>query len=445
MALTWLGFGMVTTFMALIMTRRLSPLVALISVPVLFALLGGFGGTQLGEMMLTGLRTLAPTGVMLMFAILYFGLMIDVGLFDPLVAAILRVVGGDPQKVVIGTALLAALVSLDGDGSTTFMITVAAMLPLYRRLRMDPLNLTCVTILASGVMNLTPWGGPLARAASALHVEPAEVFVPMLPAMVAGIAGVFALAWLLGRREKQRLGHLSLSAAAADDAAIADSALVPQQSSTDAMRRPKLLAFNALLTLLLLVALVVGVLPLPVLFMVGFAIALVINFPKVSDQRERIAAHAKNVIAVVSLIFAAGIFTGILSGTGMLDAMANSVLGLVPASLGPYLAPITALVSLPFTFFISNDAFYFGVVPIVAETAREFGISPVEIARASLIGQPVHLLSPLVPSTYLLVGLAGVEFGDHQRFTLKWAVLVCLLMLIAALACAVFPLYGSAR
>jgi citrate-Mg2+:H+ or citrate-Ca2+:H+ symporter, CitMHS family len=441
--LIWLGFGMVITFMTLIMTRRLSPLVALISVPVLFALLGGFGGAQLGEMMLSGLRTLAPTGVMLMFAILYFGLMIDVGLFDPLIAAILRIVGNDPLKVVVGTALLATFVSLDGDGSTTYMITVAAMLPLYRRLRLDPLSLTCVTILANSVLNLTPWGGPLARVASALHVEPADVFVPLLPAMVAGIAGVLGLAWLLGRRERQRLGHLSLSAAAAEQASIADSALVPPQSNTDVTRRPRLLVFNALLTLALLVALVLGVLPLPVLFMVAFAIALLVNYPKVADQRERVAAHAKNVIAVVSLIFAAGIFTGILSGTGMLDAMAKSMLDIVPPALGPYLAPITALASLPFTFFVSNDAFYFGVIPIVAETASGFGISPVEIARASLIGQPVHFLSPLVPSTYLLVGLAGVEFGDHQRYTLKWAILVCLLMLVASLLCAVFPLAAS--
>jgi CitMHS family citrate-Mg2+:H+ or citrate-Ca2+:H+ symporter len=221
---------------------------------------------------------------------------------------------------------------------------------------------------------------------------------------------------------------------------MTDSALLPPPSNADAIRRPKLLAINGLLTLLLLAALALGVLPLPVLFMVAFAVALLINYPKVSDQRERIGAHARNVIAVVSLIFAAGIFTGILNGTGMLDAMAKSMLDLVPSALGPYLAPITALASLPFTFFVSNDAFYFGVVPIVAETAAGFGISPVEIARASLIGQPVHLLSPLVPSTYLLVGLAGVEFGDHQRFTLKWAVLVCLLMLLASLLCAVFPL-----
>jgi CitMHS family citrate-Mg2+:H+ or citrate-Ca2+:H+ symporter len=263
----------------------------------------------------------------------------------------------------------------------------------------------------------------------------------MLPAMAIGIVGVFGLAWLLGRREAQRIGRISLSASATVEViVIADSALLPPQANAETVLRPKLLVVNAVLTVALLVALVLGVLPLPVLFMVAFAIALLINYPKVADQRERIASHAKNVIAVVSLIFAAGIFTGILGGTGMLDAMAKSMLNLVPPALGPYLAPLTALASLPLTFFVSNDAFYFGVVPIVAETARGFGISPVEIASASLIGQPVHLLSPLVPSTYLLVGLAGVEFGDHQRFTLKWAALVCLLMLVASLVCAAFPL-----
>src|SRR5690606_4711769 len=206
-----------------IMTKRLSPLVALIAIPLLFALIGGFAGEELGKMMLEGIKTLAPTGVMLLFAILYFGIMIDAGLFDPIVRRILRLVGGDPLKVVVGTAILAAFVSLDGDGSTTYMITVAAMLPLYKRLKMDALNLTCVTILAGGVMNLTPWGGPLARAASALHVDASDVFVPMIPAMVVGVAGVVALAWGLGKRERTRLGVIQL-----DTAGIDADALIPQ-------------------------------------------------------------------------------------------------------------------------------------------------------------------------------------------------------------------------
>lgn len=467
--LTILGFGMVVTFMTLIMLRKLSPMVALITVPILFGAIAGFGGEELGGMMLDGIKALAPTGVMLMFAILYFGLMIDAGLFDPVVKLVLRLVKGDPLKVIVGTAVLAATVSLDGDGSTTYMIVTASMLPLYRRLGIDALNLTCVTILAGGVMNLTPWGGPLARAASALQVDPGVIFLPLIPAMAIGVLGVFFLAFHLGLSERRRLGKLQLSApgtgfafgsagagsvgAAAtgslggkahdgfvNDGLMEDVALLPVDEEAAALRRPRLLLVNAGLTLALLVSLILGIMPLQVLFMVAFALALVINYPSLEEQRRRVAEHAKNVIAVVSLIFAAGIFTGILGGTGMVDAMSQSFLDIVPAAWGPFFAPITAVASMPFTFFISNDAFYFGVLPIVAEAASHYGLSADAMARASLMGQPVHLLSPLVPSTYLLVGLAGVEFGDHQRFTIKWAVVICLLMTVASIAVGAFPM-----
>jgi citrate-Mg2+:H+ or citrate-Ca2+:H+ symporter, CitMHS family len=437
------GFSMVIVFMILIMTRRASPMVALIGVPILFAFIAGFGGAELGDMMLKGIQALAPTGVMLLFAILYFAVMIDAGLFDPIVAWILGLVGRDPLKVMVGTAVLAAVVSLDGDGTTTYMITVASLLPLYQRLGMDPLKLTCVTMLASGVMNLTPWGGPLARAASALGVDPSEVFVGMMPAMACGLAGVVALAHVLGMSERRRLGELSLPAAPLAARPIEDVALLPSHSDDGTLRRPKLIWFNALLTATLMVALIAHWLPMSVLFMVGLAIALVVNYPRVEDQRRRIADNAKNVLAVVSLIFAAGVFTGILTGTGMIDAMSNSFLAIIPDGWGAFLAPITALVSLPFTYFLSNDAFYFGVLPIVADAAAIHGVDAVSMARASLVGQPIHLLSPLVPSTYLLVGLAGVEFGDHQRFALKWTLVVSLLIFVGALLTGAFPLMAG--
>ena len=197
-----------------------------------------------------------------------------------------------------------------------------------------------------------------------------------------------------------------------------------------------------MLTTGLLIALVNGVLPLPVLFMVGFAIAVLLNYPSIEQQKALLTRHAGNVLAVVGLIFAAGVFTGILSGTKMVDAMADSVIRLVPASMGPYLAIVTGVLSIPFTFLISNDAFYFGVLPILAKAGEAYGITAAEMARASLIGQPVHLLSPLVPSTFLLVGLAGVDFDDHQRFTLKWALVSAAVLLLVGLLTLVIPVMG---
>ena len=443
--LTVLGLGMILCFMYLIMSRRMTALAALTLIPILFALityglsfyvdgLGHFEIKELGEMMLEGVKKLAPTGVMLLFAILYFAIMIDTGLFDPSVKLILRLVKGDPLKVVMGTITLTLIVSLDGDGSTTYMICVAAMLPLYKRLGMSPLIMACLMMLASGVMNLTPWGGPTARAASALHVEASEIFVPMVLPMIFAILWIYFLGFMYGRMERKRLGIMEIDVSHGDNIQI---------STNPEANRDHLRWFNALLTIVLMVCLVKGVLPLPILFMVALCIALVVNYKDVDLQKSLIAHHAGSALNVVGIIFAAGIFTGILSGTGMVDAMSKELVAIIPASMGPFLAPITAIISMPLTFFMSNDAFYYGVLPILSEAAAHYGITPVEMARASIVGQPVHLLSPLVPSTYLLCGLAGIEFGQHQKFTIKWAIITCFVMLLGALVLGVFPLYST--
>ncbi|MCK8783332.1 CitMHS family transporter [Roseomonas sp. NAR14] len=439
--LTLLAYLMVLVFMTLIMTDRLSALLALILVPILFAVLAGFGG-EMGPMMLNGIRNLAPTGVMLLFAILYFGVMIDAGLFDPVARTVLNIVKGDPVKIVIGTAILAMVVSLDGDSSTSYIITTTAMLPLYRRLGMNPLVAACVIMLAAGNMNLTPWGGPTARAASALHIDANTLFVPLIPSMVACALFAVFVAWLLGRRERARIGAASLPGLTGlDEVPAPVGGTVDTVEPLPPERRPHLLYVNLGLTVVLMGCLLSGILPLPVLFMIFFALAMLINYPRPADQKPRIAAHAPNVLSVVSLIFAAGIFTGILSGTGMVDAMARSVIAIIPDSAGRFMPLITALVSIPFTFFVSNDAFYFGILPILAEAGRVYGFSAEAIGRASLVGQQVHLLSPLVASTYLLVGLCGIDFGAHQRFTLPWALAAAMVMLLVAGATLAFPLF----
>ena len=441
------AFIMVCAFMVLIMTKRMSAIVALIVVPAAFGLVGlalfGAYETSLGAMMMEGVKQLAPTGVMLVFAFLYFGLMIDVGVFDPLIRAIVRVVHGDPVRIMIGTALLALMVSLDGDGATTYMITTAAMLPVYRHMKMDMRMLACVVIMAGGVMNILPWGGPTARVASALHMDVSRIFLPLIPAMAATAAWVLFVAYRFGVKERARLALLPPDAI--DEAASGSTILATDAESHVEARRPRLFWFNLALTFGLLVALVMGAMPLAVLFMLAFAIAMMVNFPTLDEQRERLGAHAGNALAVGGLVFAAGIFTGVLSGTRMVEAMAATVTHAIPPSLGPYLAPITAALSAPFTFFISNDAFYYGILPILAETGTHYGISPVEMGRAALVGQQVHLLSPLVASTFLLVGFVGIELGEHQRFTLKWALGSCLVFFLAALFTGAFPFIAPVR
>ncbi|MCS0825797.1 CitMHS family transporter [Cytobacillus firmus] len=434
--LALLGYIMVAVFMALIMTKRMSALLALIIVPIVFALIGGFY-TGIGDMMLEGIKQVAPTGVMLVFAILYFGIMIDAGLFEPIVNTILRIVKGDPLKIALGTVALASLVALDGDGTTTFIITVTAMLPLYKKLNMNLYMLSTLALLSIGVMNMTPWGGPTARVISSLQLTTEEVFLPLIPVMAAGIAFAFLVAWHFGLKERKRIGIFKMDDPIASEIQAAKeqtAAAIDLGEKSAELQRPKLIWVNAGLTIGLLIALIAGLLPLPVLFMLGFAIAAMINYPNLVQQKERIAAHAGNVLAVVALVFASGIFTGIMNGTGMVDAMATALVQVIPEQLGTQLPLITAITSMPFTYFMANDPYYYGIIPIIGETAASYNIPMAEIARASVLGQPAHVLSPLYAAGYLLVGMIGIDYGQNQRFALKWAVGSSVFMIIAAIA-----------
>lgn len=425
------GFGMVAVFMTLIMTRRLSAVVALILAPVLVAALCGFG-PAMGPMIVKGLVKLAPTAAVLLFAVFYFGVMIDAGLFRPLVDRVLAMVGGDPRKVALGTAAVAAMVSLDGDGATTAMVTITAFLPIYRQLGMNPLILAVLLGSSNAIINMVPWGGPLARLAAVLQVDPNAIFLPLIPVIAVGLLGVAALAWRLGDVERQRLGVRDL----APDVWRGDPAPA-------ALARPKLWWLNLGLTIAVLLAAILRLAPLPVVFMIGFAIALTLNYPRLDDQRARLAAHAPAVMGIVVLVFAAATFTGVLEGTGMVGEMGKAFLAVLPPSWGPHLAVVTAFASGPMTFFLSNDAFFFGIVPIIAEMGQAYGIAPEAIARASLLGQTVHVLSPLVAAVYLVAGLLEVEVGAMQRFGLKWALALMTLMILAAVAFGAVPLSGK--
>lgn len=437
-----LGFLMILTFMALIMTGRMTPILALILVPTVFGLIGG-AGLGLGDMIIDAVKDMAPTAALLMFAIMYFGIMIDVGLFDPLIRMITRILGNDPAKIVLGTAVLAGVVSLDGDGSTTYIITTSAMLPLYLRLGMSPVVLTCVAGLINGTVNILPWGGPTVRAAAALGLEPSEVFVPMIPSLIAGVVVCLGFAWMLGLAERRRLGTVGVPVAAGDSdtdqTSMSGTMLNPDRETL----RPQLIWFNLILTVAVMVLLVIDIFPLAYVFMVGAATALVVNFPKVKDQAHEMVAHSSSIVAVSGMVFAAACLVGVLSGTGMVDAMAEWITTVIPDSLGGYLAPITGLLSMPFTFFMSNDAFYFGVLPVLSESAAHYGIEPVQMAQASITGQPVHMQSPLVPAILLLVSLANVGLGAHHRKVLWRAVVVSLVMLAVGILFGVIPFHAG--
>ncbi|RAS86622.1 damage-inducible protein CinA [Priestia endophytica] len=427
--LTILGVTMITVFTYFIMSGRLSSFTALTIIPLIFAIIGGFI-TSVDEMMLDGVKLVATSAVFLLFALLFFGIMIDAGMFDPLIKKILKTVKGDPLKVAIGTAVLTLLVALDGDGTTTFIIVISSMLPLYKRLNMNPLVLATISMLAfSVVCGVTPWGGPGIRALSVLGLNQTDFFVPLIPTLIGGSIWVIFVSFILGKMERKRLGVIDLKeSAATHDESLEEVAFGHDES----IKRPQLIWINLILTIIVMAVLISGLVQPAILFLIAAVVAMLINYPTLAQQKDRIKDHGGNALLVLLVVFAGGAFTGILSGTKMVDSIASNLVSIIPDSWGAFFPIIVGLVSIPFTFVMSNDAFYFGVVPIFASTAQAYGIEPIEIVRTVVLTQSAHFLLPLVPATILLTGMLKLNIAEYVRFTLKWSVLTCIVLISLA-------------
>ena len=255
--LTFLGISMVIVFTYLIMAKKLSPVTALVVVPIVFAVCGGFG-LELGDMMLDGIKQVAPSAVLLLFAILFFGILIDAGLFDPLINKIMKFVKGDPVKIAIGTAIIAMTVALDGDGTTTHMITISAMLALYLRINMNPLVLATISMLSVSIMSgMTPWGGPATRAIASLGLDANEFFLPILPTMLSGMVSILFISYVLGKKEREKIGIIPVREVSHNELQLSEAA-ASVHALKDHLKRPHLRWVNFLLAMAVMVMLVTG-------------------------------------------------------------------------------------------------------------------------------------------------------------------------------------------
>jgi citrate-Mg2+:H+ or citrate-Ca2+:H+ symporter, CitMHS family len=432
--LALIGVATIGLLLIVIMTKRMSPLIALILIPLAASLIGGFGWDT-SKFIVSGLQSLAPVVGMFVFAILFFGIVTDAGMLDPIIDGILRTVGTRPTRIVMGTTLLALLIHLDGSGAVTFLVTIPAMLPLYDRLGIDRRILACAASMAAGV-NFLPWTGPMIRAAAALKLPIPEIFNPLVPVQIAGLVFIFVVSYWLGRREEKRL---KLTAGAGVDVAAA-------RTLTDAereLRRPHNFWINIALTLAVLGTMVAlgDKLTPAIVFMVGASLALIINYPDVAMQRRRIDAHAGAALLMASILLAAGVFTGIMQGSGMLKAMAQAVVGFVPVAAAKYMPIALGVVSMPASLLFDPDSFYFGVLPVIAEIGGELGVPKVQLAQGALLGQMTtgFPVSPLTPATFLVVGLTGIDLADHQKFSMP---LLFAASLVMTLACIVFGVFS---
>ena len=412
--------GLLTIFLivVLLMGKRFSPVVVLSIVPVLAALLAGFSFAEIGEFYIEGINKVTGIAVMFIFAILFFGILQDIGFFDPLIRYVLRLTGSNPIAITCGTVVIAAIAHIDGSGASTFLLTIPALLPIYQRLRMSPYLLVLLVGLSASVMNLIPWAGPMGRAGIILDQDPFDVWKSLIPVQVIGMLFTLVMAIYFGWREKQRM---SIAQAAAEVPGTENSPQVLDPEKQPDRSQVKPLWINAILTLGIFTVLFAGLLPPGLLFMLGCSVVLFLNFPKKSEQMARLQAHAPNALLMASIIMVAGSFMGILSASGMLESIANDLVGILPKEAISNLHYIIAFLGVPIELLLSTDATYFALFPVIQQIVTEHGVNATTAVQYMMVGNIVGtFICPFAPAVWLAVGLANVELGKYIKYAFFW-------------------------
>lgn len=369
--------------------------------------------------------------VMFIFAILFFGIMQDTGMFNPLITKMVRLSRGNVILVSMATVIIGAIAHLDGSGASTFLITIPALLPLYKKLNMSPYMLVMLIGMSASIMNMVPWGGPLGRTAAVLGVDSSELWQPLIPLQAVLIVLLIAMGALVGSLEKKRL----LKNGTLTEGINFDNFNVNGDSNSEAtsLERPKLLWFNLLLTLAVVGLLMSGLLPAGLIFMLAVSIALPINYRNMDLQMDRIKAHAPSALMMAAIILAAGSFLGILGNTGMLDSLAEDMVVILPAFLVPFLHYIIGFFGAPLELVLNTDAYYFALLPVVEQIVSTHGVDSITAAYSIMVGNVIGtFISPFSPALWLAVGLAGIEMGRYIKYAIFWVWGFSVLAMVAA-------------
>jgi CitMHS family citrate-Mg2+:H+ or citrate-Ca2+:H+ symporter len=427
--LALIGFLMVGIIVYLLIQSKATPAPVFVIVPLAAAAATGSSFVDITKFIKSGVATTMPIAILFMFSVIFFSVMTDAGMFDPLVNFLSKKAGNNVVAVTVATGIIATIAHLDGSLAATLLVTVPAMLPLYKRLNIRPVVLLVIIGAAMSIMNLVPWGGPVARVAAITKVDINTLWHTLIPLQVVGVIIVLLFAAFMGALEKRR--GAGMSSSSAEDFTAATVEVDPK---VEALKRPKLVWFNVLLTLGVIGLMCFTKIELYAAFMIGLAIALIVNYPDIKDQNSRMKAHAANALSMATILVASGVFLGVLSGAKMLDAMASSLLAVIPNFVGPYLHLVMGAFAVPIGMLLGTDSYFFGLVPLAIGVGSKFGVDPVNMSTAMLIGKNFGVLTtPHAATTYLAMGLAGVELKELLYYCMPRLWALSIVSLIAAI------------
>ena len=433
MYLAFLGYLLIIVMMIGLLKNKLTPVVAFVVLPVVFGLLAGFSPSEIGGFAKEGVpKTLSATALAL-FATAYFAIMTDEGLFDPIVSWLSKKAGGNVVAIMLITVFIAAISHMDTGMTSTILVTIPAMLPLYRKFKIKPEYLFLLMAQSIGVVNLLPHGGGMIRMSSVSGLEISQMFRTVAPVIALMLVYNLGCAIVFGRREQRRI------AAGVDEATYGEA-----ENKEVVFKDVKIGVrywLNLAVTVLLLTLMFEGSLPGYFVFMIGLSLALLINYRTPKEQVAKIKYVAEKAYPIALVMLASGVLVGVISGTGMLAEMANVIVSLIPESFRRFYGVIVGVISIPLSFSLGADGFYYGLSPLFLEVGTSYGFSALSLASIMMLARDaVGCITPVSPVTYLAPGLLGKDLTVFIKFCLKYLLLYFAIELVLCILLGILPI-----
>ena len=434
----------VSSYLAL--SKKMHLMVPFVVVPVIAGLFCGFSLPEVLNFAAEGVTGTFNSVLLCIFAVLYFSVLSETGMFDIMVNRLVGITRGNIYIVMVVTVLVAFIGHLDGGGASTFCIVVPAMLPVYKRMHMRPTTMLRIAVLSMGVLNLMPWAGPTMRAATVLGIEAGALWRTIMPIQACGIILALAVAVVNGIIEKKRGAGLNGLLAQTEGQAAVSPAEAAAAEAASELARPRLFFFNVFLTIAVIALLILDIFPSYVPFMMGVALAILVNYPGAKMQKKIINLHAGPALMMCSTLMGAAVLMGVLvknvEGTeSVITCMSGLISGFLPAVLGRHLPLVIGILSVPLALAFDTDSYFYGMLPVMIGIGEGFGIAATPIAVAMVVCRNcATFISPMVPATLLGVGLADVDIKDHIKNSFLWVWGFSFICMIVAVLFGIMPL-----
>lgn len=396
-----------------------------ILVPILGALACGFSVSEICGFISAGISSVTDTALLFLFSILYFSILGETGLFDALAHFFLKHMKNNIYFLLLLTFGMAAVIQMDGSGAMTMLIIIPMMLPLYDAMKLRRAALVCSCAVGTGVMNMFPWCSAMLRISAGTGLEAQEIWREVLPVQAVSFALGILVILLMGLGEKRR------------GAGISDSEFLQlKKGGTDQVCLKisrRLAIFDIGLTVVLIGALLADKITAVAGFMAGLGILLVTNYPAMKKQDEVIKRFSATAYPLALTIFSIGVMLGIMKGMGAIDAIAFSLMRLLPEGWGTQAVFLYGLLGVPASMVLGSDCCYSIVAPLLGTISQHYGGGMMTAAVAVILSSSMAAsISFTGPVPYMTVGLAGISMNENVKFSFRYLWLMGILMIVAA-------------